>query len=232
MTSAFSCRPSARARLSCGLSEVHVWRVSLDGLGWAEERLRHFLAGEEMERASRFAAPPDRRRYITRRAALRVILAHYLDTSPAELGFRSDGHGKPRLESEAGPASLRFNVSHSEGLALYSISRGRETGVDVERIRPHLASPWIAKRFFPPDEAARLRRLPEDSYAGAFFVCWTRMEARLKAWGRGLAAATGGGTGDYSALTVHELAPGRGYAGALAVEGHDHRLVFWDLACS
>jgi len=210
---------------------VHVWRVSLDGLAWAEERLGHVLAGEERERASRFAAPTDRRRYITRRAALRVILAHYLDTSPAELCFRSDSHGKPRLESEAGPASLRFNVSHSEGLALYSISRGRETGVDVERIRRHLASPWIAKRFFPPDEVARLRQLPEDSYAGAFFVCWTRVEARLKAWGRGLGAATGGGTGDCSALTVHELAPGRGYAGALAVEGHDHRLVFWDLTC-
>jgi 4'-phosphopantetheinyl transferase len=229
MISARSRRASAPRRLSCGLGEVHVWRANLDSLDGAAERLGEVLAEAELERASRFVAPADRRRYVLRRASLRVILARYEGASPGELRFRCDGNGKPHLEGATGPNGLRFNVSHSEGLALYSISRGRETGVDVERIRRHLASPWIAERFFLPSEAERIRRLSAGSYAAAFFACWTRMEARLKACGRGLAGAVGDAAEDCSAWAVHELDPGPGYAGALAVEGRDHRLLLGDL---
>jgi 4'-phosphopantetheinyl transferase len=44
----------------------------------------------------------------------------------------------------------------------------------------------LAERFFAPREAAALRRLPAAAQLRAFFDCWTRKEAFVKALGLGL----------------------------------------------
>ena len=136
----------------------------------------------------------DRRRFVSCRAALRQILGSLLDAHPGSLQFRAGGQGKPELVSD-GPGGessdwrhpLRFNVSHSAELALIAVCRGRELGVDIERVRPMAEADRIVASFFSTAEQATFALIPDDARALAFVRGWTRKEAVLKGLGIGLA---------------------------------------------
>jgi 4'-phosphopantetheinyl transferase len=222
---------------------VHLWRLALDGAASAPTLLP-LLCAEERVRADRFHFARDRYRFIVTRGALRCILAHYLDLAPQDVRFRYGSHGKPALDPAQNGADLRFNLSHTDGLALLAVAPGRELGVDVERIRKGIAQEEIAERFFARAEVADLRALPADSQDDAFYACWTRKEAYLKARGEGLSIPLDQFTvtlvpGEPAALlhvvldpeevkrwSLHDLDAGPGYRAALLVEGHDPKL-FW-----
>lgn len=218
-------------RITCGLDEVHIWRVSTEDQLPHLENLVRILSVEDISRVNRLAMAADRNQYIVCRAALRLILARYLDITPEKLCFQSDMNGKLQLQKKSSLLDIRFSVSHSRSIALYSVSLERETGVDVEWIRTDLASQWIAKNFFPADEVKYLGQLEGVSFMEGFFQCWTRMEAYMKALGQGLAGA--GKVTNYDRLrwSLYDLNLGTGYAGSLAVQGHDHRIVYYDLSC-
>lgn len=156
---------------------VHVWRADLD-------RLSSFplvLSAAERERAARFRFERDRARFAACRALLRRLLGSYADLDPAEVAFGYGAHGKPYLEQDAG---IRFNVSHSHGVALLAFAR-REVGVDVERVRPvDLAG--LAATCLSEAERANLFSRPPDERFERFFALWTAKEACIKAEGGGL----------------------------------------------
>lgn len=152
---------------------------------------------------------------------------------------------KPALAEDSDESAIRFNMSHSHDLALYAVTRNRELGIDLEHIRKDFASHEIAQQFFSPREVARLRALPLSMQTKAFFNCWTRKEAYIKATGKGLSLplhqfdvslvpgeptlllSTRENPQEASRWTLRELKPGPGYVVALAVEGHDWRLDCW-----
>jgi 4'-phosphopantetheinyl transferase len=177
---------------------------------------------------------------------LRVILGGYLNRAPERLSFSYSSHGKPALAEESDRDAIRFSVSHSHGVALYAFTRGRDVGIDLERIRADLAVVEIAERFFSQQEVAMLRAFRTEEQRQAFFRCWTCKEAYIKARGEGLslpldrfdvALAPGGepaavlGTqrdpSEAARWSLLELDPGPGYVAALAVEGHGWRLTCW-----
>ena len=209
----------------CEDGEVHIWEAGLDAPEVEIERLELELNADERQRARRFVLERERRRYVAHRARLRVLLSGYLGTTPRRVRLGREAGGKPVIMGENGEGRLRFNASHSEGMALYSISRGLETGIDVERVREELARPWIAERFFEPREAARLRGLSGAEYAREFFGCWTRLEARLKALGRGFAEARARQVDHLQVWAVQDLAIDPGYAGAVAIARSGGRAV-------
>jgi 4'-phosphopantetheinyl transferase len=96
------------------------------------------------------------------------------------LRFSYAKHGKPSL----GDGAPRFNLSHSHAIAALAVTQAHEIGVDVEQLRPLKED--IAGRFFSTRENALLRALPQREQLGAFFRCWTRKEAIVKAIGEGL----------------------------------------------
>jgi len=102
-----------------------------------------------------------------------------------ELAFDLNEFGKPELAG----SEIMFNLSHSHGLALFAVTRGRAIGIDIERIREEMTIGKIARRFFSPAEASALSALPAHQQAEAFFNCWTRKEAWIKARGQGLSIA-------------------------------------------
>jgi 4'-phosphopantetheinyl transferase len=171
-----------------GASDVHVWVAAVDLSSDAPPAFTDILSPDERERAAGFLAERERRRFIVCRGVLRVLLGRYLGTAPSAVELRYGPHGKPAV-GPGGGADLRFSVSHSRGLALYAIARGRDVGVDVEYLRADFPVEDIAQRFFSAREAAELRRLDAAGRVHAFFRAWTRKEAYLKATGEGLSAA-------------------------------------------
>jgi len=230
--------------LLLGDNEVHVWRASSELLSSRVQALQQDLSEEELERAERFHFQRHQSHFIAARGLLRTILGRYLKTEPRRLRFRYGPKGKPELAGDTSSRALRFNVSHSHGLALYAVTDDRQIGVDVERIRPDVAGEKIAERFFCPREAATLRQLPAEVRQEAFYTCWTRKEAYLKAIGEGITLrldqfevsvtpgepavllSINGDSKEASYWSLKELAPEPGYVGALAVKGHG-----WDLRC-
>src|SRR5882757_670692 len=165
--------------------EVHVWRTTLDMVPSGFETLRQILSSDERERASRFHLDADQRRGVIGRGYLRLLLGRILDLPANKLQFEYDEFGKPSLIPDQG-LPLQFNVSHSGDLILIAIAIGRAVGVDVERIRTDLDPDSIAARFFSAGERKILASLAGPARYQAFFTCWTRKEAYLKARGVGL----------------------------------------------
>jgi 4'-phosphopantetheinyl transferase len=168
-----------------GDGTVHVWRADLACGDSQLARLESFLDEPELTRARRFHFERDRRNFTAARGILRELLGRYLDCPPASIRFRAGPHGKPGLD-EAAPA-LQFNLSHSNGRALFAFSINREVGIDLEA-GARLGDDWpgLARRIFSVREQEELARQPPESRREAFLNGWTRKEAYLKATGQGL----------------------------------------------
>jgi 4'-phosphopantetheinyl transferase len=113
---------------------------------------------------------------------LRTILARYTRIDPRDLAFSSGLHGKPHLNQ----SDLHFNLSHSEHIALLAVTRDTEVGIDIEHIDPRRTTEDIAARYFSPAEQTELANYPGEERRPAFFRCWSRKEAVIKALGEGL----------------------------------------------
>ena len=228
--------------------EVHVWSAKLDQTASRVHNLQQTLDGNERARAERFYFRRDRNHFIVAHGLLRVILSRYLNIEPGDLRFCYSPYGKPMLAKEFDGDRLRFNLSHSHSVVLYAVTRAREIGIDIECIRPELAYEQIAEGFFSPREVAALRTVPMSRQLKAFFDCWTRKEAYIKARGEGLSLAldrfdvslapgepatllsTVGDPHETSRWSLRELDVAPGYVAALAVEGQDWRLKCWQWA--
>jgi len=233
------------ADLALGRDDVHVWRCWLDLTSARVQSLLHTLTPDERSRAERFYRRKDRDHFIVGRGVLRNILSYYLHVEPGQLRFCYNPYGKPALTGETGMDTLRFNVSHSHGLALYAFTQDREIGIDIEHIRPIPEAEQIVKRSFSALENAVFHALPTRLKHEAFFNCWTRKEAYIKARGEGLSlpldqfdvSLTPGKTAkllnircepqEATRWSLQELMPGPGYVAALAVKGHGWQLKCW-----
>lgn len=134
-------------RLNLPATEIHTWRASLDLASPGIQALVPILSEDERVRAERFRSRRDGQRSIASRGILRFLLGRYLATDPGQIKFCYGREGKPFLANESAAGGLRFNVSHSQGLALFAFARGRELGVDLERIEPSVHE-RIPERFF------------------------------------------------------------------------------------
>ena len=225
--------------------EVQLWRVDLEAIRADESRWRQVLSADELTRASRFLSPHDRQRFVASRALLRIVLASYLATEPLRLSFSYSKKEKPSLDPACNNSEITFNVSHSGGIALFAFNRKRELGVDVEQIRGDSDLDAIARRFFSAHEQRQLAALPAAEKVEAFFRCWTRKEAYIKATGDGLSLplsqfdvsisngapsallATRPDASEAGRWLLREVPAGSGYTAALCVRGQDWKLNTW-----
>ena len=166
--------------------DVHLWCASLDQPAFRLEELKQTLSEDEQARAERFYFERDRRRFILRRGLLRLLLGDYLGVAANCVQFSYGHHGKPALTEPFSEQKLQFNLSHSQGIALYAFALGRDLGVDVERLRPIDEADQMMERFFSPDEKDAIRAAPADERHSTFLRCWIRKEAYVKALGAGL----------------------------------------------
>jgi 4'-phosphopantetheinyl transferase len=234
------------AELALGPRGVHVWRVALVQPPAVVAALSATLSDDERARAARFYFERDRTAYAVARGALRTLCGRYLGRAAASLEFGYRDKGKPYLVAtgQSTDEHLRFNVSHSGDFALIGLALDREIGVDVERRRamPDLGS--LAQASFSPDEYARFCALPPHDREIAFFLCWSRKEAFIKATGEGVSqlaefdVSLEPGEPAQLLRVAHEP-PGAprwslrdlpaipGYAAALVVDGRDLCVACW-----
>jgi 4'-phosphopantetheinyl transferase len=147
-------------------------------------QLSGLLDGGERMRAARFRFRRDATRFVVARGWLRHLLGGYLDMPPGQVEIRYGSHGKPSLAG-SNQTDLRFNVSHTHDTMLVAVARGREVGVDIERL-DEKADVSVAGHFFSKREVNALARLSARDRPEAFLRCWTRKEAFVKACGQGL----------------------------------------------
>jgi 4'-phosphopantetheinyl transferase len=231
-------------------STVHVWCAPLDQEQANVEAFFRFLSPDEQERAGRFYFARDRQHFIVGRGVLRSILGRYLDLEPRACIFSYGSKGKPSLAPELvkgvpQAVDLRFNLSHSGGLALFAFTYGRDLGVDIEQRRELEDAERIARRFFSRGEVQVFCALPMSLRMQGFFNCWTRKEAYIKATGDGLSmpldcfevsllpgepARFLRVQGEPAAALrwfLRELQPASDYVAAVCVEGQGWTLQCW-----
>ena len=229
-------------RMALPEDEVHLWLVDLASVAAGEKRWEQLLSSDERARAARFHFSKDRQYFTATRALLRTILGSYVDSDPTELVFRYSEKEKPSLNPSPSGSSVEFNVSHSGALALLAFAKGRALGVDVEQVRENFDHEAIARRFFSEEEQRQLAALAPAGRHRAFFRCWTRKEAYIKAQGTGLSLPlkqfdVSLRPGDLDALlstrpdsaeaarwSLREVPVGADYVAALCVRGHGWRL--------
>ncbi len=222
-------------------SEVHVWTVRLIGPAGVNHVYRDFLSPEETTRADRFAFEHLRRSYELSQGGMRMLLAHYLDCHPRDVEFTFGPRGKPALRD----GRIRFNMAHSSNLAIYAFTQDCEIGIDIEKMRSIPDLEQIADRYFCSAERSEVLSNKDSSARHeAFFRCWTRKEAYVKAVGTGLYLPlnqfqttlssndqvrfmhTGNDIDAAGGWTIQHLETDPGYVGALAYQAEAHHVVF------
>ncbi|GLS45333.1 4'-phosphopantetheinyl transferase family protein [Methylobacterium brachythecii] len=222
-----------------------VWHIDLTLDEAGQRTCLAALSDDERARAARFLRLEDRDRYAASHAALRRILASALGTNPALLRFRLGPSGKPELDAPWRDR-LEFNLSHSGSVGLIGLSPAARIGVDVEWMRPLPDCLSLARSHFARPEIAALEALPSAERQAAFYACWTRKEAFVKALGSGLSfpldgfvvavppeppalVSIGGSTGAASAWSLQHLDLGAGHVGAVAIESAGAACLFRSL---
>jgi 4'-phosphopantetheinyl transferase len=180
---------------------IHVWALDLQPCDSLAAHFEPVLSRDEMERARRFRFDRLRYAFVITRGALRHLLGRYLNVTPAGIRFDYGSKGKPAVLSAAG---IEFNLADSGDLAAFAFTVGCPVGIDLEQVHPLDHAPEIASRFFCAEESAEILSLPPGEREAAFFRCWTRKEAYLKAIGDGLSAPL-----DQFRVTVQPNQPAR-----------------------
>jgi 4'-phosphopantetheinyl transferase len=210
---------------------IHIFRADLDVHSTHTDRFASFLSADEMARARRFHFDRDRMRYSIARGLLRALIGRYLSCHPASLSFRYNSCGKPYLRCPR--TNLSFNVSHSQGMALYAFAGAGELGIDVAWRDPKVRGEEIASRFFTSNECLFIERASSSGILDPFFYLWSRKEAYIKAVSKGLSVplnefdiATSSSVGGFQ---IYSFVPKPDFSAALAVQPSPSEILFFDV---
>ena len=228
--------------------QVHVWRASLEGSPAQIAYYQQLLSADELARAQRFIFERDQRRFIIARGTLRILLGSYLSIPYRDIVFGYTAHGKPYLSQPMAIDDLRFNLSHARELAVYAFTHRSRIGIDIEYQRPLPNVTQLAATVFSPHELAVFEALPDHLQLPAFYTCWTRKEAFIKAIGDGLSYPLDrfdvslapdepaqllriwGKPHSHQCWTMDSCVPAKRYTGAIAVENMKTELSYMQFA--
>jgi 4'-phosphopantetheinyl transferase len=157
---------------------IDIWRINISNNLPFLDNLYTLINAGEKERAKWYLQARDRNRFIISRAALRIILARYVNQQPSLIQFETGLNKKPFLKS----FPVHYNVSHSGDWIGIAVANN-PVGADIEQLVPAFDYRDIVAEYFSPEEA---KYISEDHAHSRFFLLWTRKEALTKATGKGL----------------------------------------------
>lgn len=162
--------------------EIHIYKANLNCMVDNARSFYLILSDDERQRAAQYKFETDRLNFVLARGILREIIGHYLIIKPKDIVFSYTSFGKPYLAHNI----LNFNLSHAGSLVVYILANSKKVGIDIEKIHSIPEFLDIAKKFFSLQENLDLDSISKDKQLEAFFRCWTRKEAFVKAIGNGL----------------------------------------------
>ncbi|MFP2926149.1 4'-phosphopantetheinyl transferase family protein [Pyxidicoccus sp. 3LG] len=174
-------------RLELRPDEVHVWVVEPERINDRQllDAYWGLLDAAEREKQRRFRFERHQRQYLVSHALVRLTLSRYAPVAPAAWTFATNAYGRPEVAGEWG-TRLRFNLSHTDGMALVAVGTGAELGADIEDAQRDGETVEIADHYFAASEVKTLRALPPERHRERFFEYWTLKESYIKARGAGL----------------------------------------------
>ncbi len=214
-------------------NKIYIWKINLENSKYNPGDLLQILSEDEISQADRITSPAGQNRFIIGRGYLRIILGACIKTDPGKIQYTYNSFGKPFL-SPAHRNPVRFNLSNSRSTALIAVSKGYEIGIDLEYIKTNRDFERLADRYFHRRETADLMKLPRTERIEAFYNCWCRKEAYIKARGMGMAIpldqfrvsvnpdepplllSTEHDPGAYQCWGLKQISPGNDFAGAVA----------------
>jgi 4'-phosphopantetheinyl transferase len=224
-------------------NEVHLWRAKLNFTSRQVTKFTSFLSDDEKQKAFSFYSKTDTHNYIASRAITRLIISRYTNLEPAEIVFYYNYFGKPFVLTN----NFGFNISHSKDFVICAVSGSKMVGIDIEFIKDGFNSLEIAERFFSKAEIDELKSVPFNLRNEAFFNCWTRKEAFIKARGIGLSlpldsfdvslmpgkparilSIRNNDEGSQNYWHFQNLNVAKGYASALVLPYEPHAVRYWD----
>lgn len=221
--------------------EVDLWKISKYAHENKLESYWAVLNKEEKEKALRFRFTKDRNCAIIARGILRHLISTYIELKPEHINFKFGKNGKPFIDKYP----IKFNVSHSADSIIIAFTKSHIIGVDVECTERDLDIKSVARSFFSDIEVKRLLKLDKEMHKQAFYNCWTRKEAFIKAEGSGLSfplkefSVSLESTTDAELIETHwdqkeknkwtlsAFTPAKNYIGALAVKGKIEKINYY-----
>lgn len=184
--------------------EAHVWWVCPESVSDPAVLARYAaaLSPDETARYQRFRFAKDRHQFLVSHALVRQVLSLYADIPPAAWQFVANPQGRPEIAASLIGLPLRFNLTHTAGLAACVVSLETDCGIDAEMLSLPANPSGIALKMFAANEQRDLASLQGAAYLSRFFSYWTLREAYCKAIGLGLSAEM-----DTFAFEVAEPAP-------------------------
>ncbi|GAA4882301.1 4'-phosphopantetheinyl transferase superfamily protein [Flaviramulus aquimarinus] len=164
-------------------NKIHIWFVNFDISEKKRNILSSLLSEDELIKASKFHFKKDRNQSIITRGALRLLSSYYLNKKAKNIGFAYGEYGKPEYNFNT---KLKFNVSHSNNMAVLGFILNSAIGVDIEKIKDDFDVLDIAGNFFSELEIKALKKVPKEKQAAYFYRCWTRKESFIKGKAKGL----------------------------------------------
>jgi 4'-phosphopantetheinyl transferase len=201
------------------------------------------LSEAELARARRYHFDRDRRRFLVARGELRRILACELGVDSQAIEFVYGPYGKPSLAPPFDATGLRFNLAHSDELAVVALCHRGEVGIDVEAVRPMRDEAELVRICLSQREQQEYRSIDPASRNAAFFSGWTRKEAFIKGLGKGLSHPldsfdvslapqmpsqihrVGNLSGEECGWCLASFIPAPGYIAAVATQGRECRVI-------
>ena len=194
--------------------QIHIWRAPLKR---NKEEFAKLLNQQEKDRADKFIVEHAKNNFIVARGALKLLITKYLGIKNQDLLFKQNKYGKLYIKY----SRLQFNISHSHDFALFIFALDHQVGIDIEFIRDDFDFIPIAQRFFSKKEFIDLVALPKEHQIRAFFNCWSRKEAFIKAIGKGIFFALDKFSVEVSNKTENKV--------HLQIEGDEFKANDWSL---
>ena len=171
-------------------SEAHVWLANPATIVDAAQLAAYasLLSAEEKDRHRRFKFEKDRHQFLVSHALVRTALSAYADVHPSAWQFSYNQYGRPEISAPDINTPLRFNLTHTAGLAACLVTLNSDCGVDAENLRLPGNPQGIAEKMFAASERHALNQLQGQAFLERFFTYWTLREAYCKAIGLGLSS--------------------------------------------